>query len=661
MRDLWAFLLQTLTVSGAAVLLLIVKALFRDKLSPRWQFSAWGVLGILLLVPAGLSSRYVLFNWPYVVETVKTWLTGEYSLTRVTAPIPLLMNHTPTGLWDWLFLVYAAGAAILLLTHAVSYLRLRAVLRKGTPADETTEARLRGIAERYDLAVCPAVVVPGLTSAFVCGLFHPVLALPQGVETDDKVLLHELLHLNHHDTVWSVVLCLVRCTHWCNPLLWYCANQAGNDLESLCDQRVLERIEGEERRDYGRILLSMANEQYARATGTSSMANGGRNIRQRIEAIVRFKQYPAGMRLVSACVLLVLLVPLLLGTGVAGVSNHLSSASFVASGGELSDREMDLRLTEARTLRCTTAAGALDTYAKALLTENGFYRAMCLPMAEQAGFAAKLKEQHVPTWDMGLDVQPWEQAEYAVYNLEHVGENAYEGLVVVRQWLEIEELPEELHDPIKVGVQLVRTELEGNRWVVSPLEPIHSELVEGDGLIRGTFELPACRYVGIAEDFQVEVLLQRTYVVDNTIVEDHDMSWFMGPSTRFDLVPKPHAAFSEVHRNQREQGTYLGSTPETITQMGLSVIPVYPGEERPQLQSPVGDYASGSSSNDEDWVSRPLDPGWGPVVHLGGGGSGGTYDEEESFMLPEYYAADLYLNHEKAAEMTLKREEGSWR
>ena len=44
MTDLWGFLLQTLTASGAAALLLVVKALFRDKLSPRWQFAAWGVV-----------------------------------------------------------------------------------------------------------------------------------------------------------------------------------------------------------------------------------------------------------------------------------------------------------------------------------------------------------------------------------------------------------------------------------------------------------------------------------------------------------------------------------------------------------------------------------------------------------------------------------------
>ena len=43
-------MLQTLTVSGAAALLLAVTAVFRDKLSPRWQAAAWGVLGLVLLV-----------------------------------------------------------------------------------------------------------------------------------------------------------------------------------------------------------------------------------------------------------------------------------------------------------------------------------------------------------------------------------------------------------------------------------------------------------------------------------------------------------------------------------------------------------------------------------------------------------------------------------
>ena len=361
MRDLWGFLIQTLTASGAAALLLALKAVFRDKLSPRWQFGVWGVLALTLLIPAGWGGRYVLVNWPWLVETLKTLLAGDYGLTAVTAPVPLPPAGPPETAADWLFLIYAAGVLALLGRYGASYLRLRRALRRGNPAGPEAAARIRETAETYGLPACPVVEVEGLPSAFVCGVFRPVLALPTGEETDGKVLLHELLHLKYRDAAWGLLICLLRCLHWCNPILWYCADRAGNDLESLCDQRVLERLEGEERRDYGRILLSMASERYARAPGTSSLANGGNNIRRRIEAIARFKRYPAGMGLVSVCAAVVLALPLVLGT---------SSQAVQGADTPRSEMEAAAALASARTTPCTTYAGAMDAYAKAVLDQN---------------------------------------------------------------------------------------------------------------------------------------------------------------------------------------------------------------------------------------------------------------------------------------------------
>ena len=71
MSDIWDLLLQTLTVSGVAVLLLVIKAIFKDKLPPKWHFAAWGVLGIMILIPAGFGGRYILFIWQSVVELRK--------------------------------------------------------------------------------------------------------------------------------------------------------------------------------------------------------------------------------------------------------------------------------------------------------------------------------------------------------------------------------------------------------------------------------------------------------------------------------------------------------------------------------------------------------------------------------------------------------------
>ena len=540
MTDLWGFLLQTLTVSGAAALLLAVKAVFRDKLSPRWQAAAWGVLGLVLLVPAGWGGRYVLINWPWLVETAKTLLTGTYTLTAVSAPIPLPPAAAPRTWADWLYLLYLAGVLALLGRYLVSYIRLRAALRRGQPAGEARTAQIAAAAERYGLTACPAVEVPGLSSAFICGLVHPVLALPAG-ETDEKVLLHELLHLQYRDVLWGLVLCLARCVHWCNPLLGYCANQAGNDLEALCDQRVLERLEGEDRRDYGRILLSMADEKYARAPGTSSMANGGRNIKARIQAIARFRRYPAGMALASGCVAAVLALTCLGG---------VSGAAEVPGG---TDRGA-LALAQAQLNRPTTVAGALDTYAKAILCDSPVYFSMVLPepareLAWQTGLAPyqEVELEDSPFWTLGFHWhRPAWQAEWSVMNLLPDGAGGYTGTLFFSPLSE--------DNTYGIVYQQVAVRPDGDFWTVEPLGELEALRLPDEGAIPAPDDhIPHITYAAETVDLRLEVDLTYFLTCSDIWVGYMSLSdggWAGGRTFRIgggdrpSPVPAPHAAFT---------------------------------------------------------------------------------------------------------------------
>lgn len=633
MTDLWGFLLQTLTASGAAVLLLIVKALFRDKLTARWQFAVWGVLALVLLFPAGLGGRYVLLNWPLLIEAAKTTLTRDWSLTRVWAPIPLLRLKVPGRVTEWLYTVYVVGVLSLLIRCLISYVRLRLVLRRGTPAGTETTERIADVAARYALAPCRAVEVPGLKTAFLCGVFRPVLALPAGAETDDKVLLHELLHRKYRDTAWGLVICFFRCLHWCNPLLWYCANRAGNDLEERCDQRVLELLEGEERRNYGRILLSMADETYAHTPGATCLANGGKNIKRRIASIARFKLYPAGMGLVSVCVVILLAAPLMLGR---------SQPMAFDRGGRLTDTAIPLSLARARLQRCTTPAGALDAYAKAVLDQNGFYRAMCAPLAQQEELAhallASARRGESPLWDPGLPARPNTQGGYMIYNLESSGEAAFEGLLVV----ELNGPPDGRSDNgtgTWLAVQRVRTQLQEDRWVVVPLEEFDGTQTELPYVpTHGCADLPAFCYEAQAEGFTLSLRYQSAFTVNN----------WSHPMSSFDLTPQPHEAFSGGGWTSLSAAYTGGEAAKAdIYEIGVSVAPIRDGD----LAHPGTGNSSGGSTDGSSWGSRSLEPGWESTVLLLGGGSFGG--DPENFTPPESYAADLYLNGEKAAELTL--------
>ena len=61
---------------------------------------------------------------------------------------------------------------------------------------------------------------------------------------DEAMLLHELLHIKYWDALQNSVWCICRALHWCNPLVLLAIDRAELDMESLCDQRVLERLEG---------------------------------------------------------------------------------------------------------------------------------------------------------------------------------------------------------------------------------------------------------------------------------------------------------------------------------------------------------------------------------------------------------------------------------
>ena len=654
MTDLWSFLLQTLTAAGAAAFLLVVKYLFRDKLSPRWQFGIWGLLALVLLWPAGRGGRYVLLNWPLWLETVKTALTGDYSLIRVIAPIPLPapLGGPQTPL-DVLYFVYVAGVAVLLAWYLLAYLRLRLALRRGSHADG---AQLRRVAERYGLPLCRAVEVEGLSSAFVCGVLRPVLVLPAGRAVDDKVILHELLHLKYHDAAWGLLICLFRCLHWCNPLLWYCADRAGNDAEALCDQRVLERLEGEDRRDYGHILLSMASGKYARAPGTSSMANGGRNIRERIEAIARFKRYPAGMALASVCVALVLLFPLVLGQG-----QTLAKANGLGHSDEL---EFHTAMASARLTPCTTAAGALDAYGKAVIEQNGIYRALCAPIDRQADLAAQMESfAHGPDnwvhehWESGLPGRADHTAGYFLYNLTET-DGGYTAVVVFPlqlAYLDGSDAPpvyETENGNAYAAWQAVRAERQGDRWVVLPqgaFQVAELQLAREDlSLLRyGDPALPAAvTYAADVDGLRLEIAWQTVHTVDNAV--ETGGSWFFGPSATFDTRPKPSARFDAA----MEYSYFTGSetVPGAIDLVDrYAAAPVWADGSGPALA-----FGSGQGSSSDGTF-------WGIGRDFGGlsGGGGSGCDPDDPPARPDHYRMVLtYVDGREEQIVELRPMEG---
>lgn len=538
MENIWSFLVQTVTVSLVAILILFLKRLFLDKLPPRWQYGIWGILALRILVPVTMK-RFILLPVPLWIETLKFQVEQRLSSSYTHAFGTITVKHVfpvihgaPTSITDWLFLLYGAGIIFSLFWYLVSYIRLRLRLRTGSAPTAELILSVREICERYRLrSPCHIKMIPGLPSAFVCGVFHPTLVWPAGKEPEDKILLHELLHVKYLDAFWSVVWCVLRSLHWCNPFLQYVFYRIGNDMESLCDQRVLERLEGESRREYGLILLAMANDKYARFPGTTSISNGGKNIARRIEAITRFRKYPQEMLLVSICILVALISPALIGTAASCDSKQFWPED---------SRALDQAMSMTRIQRCTTVAGALDTYAKGLLLKNGIYIASASSLSLQKSLYHQLHspartEQSACFLDVGPEFAQINPSQgYRILNLMENPDGSCRAILVFS-------LSRSHEDPYCLWIPV--TVCREDAWVVeeSGERVIANEPFGDIEVQRRENALPYLRQMTASTPSGVVTVSERNvYQVDNAVQQNTVGFWGSG----FDDSPKLNACFS---------------------------------------------------------------------------------------------------------------------
>lgn len=321
MTNLWTVLYFTLGITLTGLMLMLFKRLFRDKLSARWHYLVWLVLLVRTVLPENLR----LFSTGFALNTL--WVSG---MKRLRAAVELgqdsllstpfgmsggeisLLKKMPFSAWsltDKLFAVYLAGVAAVLLYDAVLYARLRLEIRKGAAATPSLREKIRKTAEKYDLPKQKNVrICKGIETPFLCGMVRPILVVPESMaETiDEKVLLHEMLHLKHHDVLVNFLLHLLQALNWFNPFVYWLCRIIRNDSEALCDQRALERLRGKEKREYGMLLLDMADSRCASRIGTTSMANGAKNIKTRIGRIADFGRAPKGAAFATACITVVL-------------------------------------------------------------------------------------------------------------------------------------------------------------------------------------------------------------------------------------------------------------------------------------------------------------------------------------------------------------------
>lgn len=297
--------------------LLLLRRIFRDSISRRFQYALWGLVLLRLLIPFNLPGTYnpLPFLSPMNIQAIyqeaintnqnpaanldekqldsieQDPSTAQYQLSTSTdanqkqnVPTTENIEKQPAitiDLFTLLKIIWFGGALCTGSLFLVNNLRFW--------------KKLRQTRVPYPIESCkyPVYLIKtGLPSPCLFGIFRPAIYLtPSAINSPEAlryVLTHESTHARHRDPIWAFLRCVCLSLYWFHPLVWIAAITSKTDCELACDESVLHELNAQERLSYGKTLLSLISVSRTPAPPfltATTMAAGKRQIKSRITRI----------------------------------------------------------------------------------------------------------------------------------------------------------------------------------------------------------------------------------------------------------------------------------------------------------------------------------------------------------------------------------------
>ena len=303
--------------SALIIIVLVLGALLKGKLSCRVRYALWGVVLVRLLLPFQLPLSLPVSSAGAVPETPAAWETtyvpvfpGQTQTMEDAHPYyqDLEPGYEGPGPWsqgyversedgetvttyldcftqaEIIQLIWGVGVLVALLLVFIPNVRFA--------------LRLEKMRRTVEIPDCPLPIyeAEGLPSPCLFGLFHPAVYLtPEAVQLPEgerrHVLAHELTHYHHKDHIWATLRCLCLALHWYNPLVWLAILCSKRDGELACDEGTVARLGEAERIPYGRTLVGLVARRSLRpgdlVSCSTAMTGGKKTIQQRIALLVK--------------------------------------------------------------------------------------------------------------------------------------------------------------------------------------------------------------------------------------------------------------------------------------------------------------------------------------------------------------------------------------
>ena len=287
-----------MSVSAGILILIIVaiRALAINRLPKTMFIILWGIALFRLIIPISIPSKYSIYNLFYFISEVFARKAGAVngSNTRILiyrnaefreAVCKPLQIEPSRILW-------IVGSSLLALFFATSFCQCYKEIRTALPM-KSNPLIDKWLSEQRIRRSIQILVSDKITTPLTYGIFKPKIILPKAMDYNNEVqmtyiLVHELIHIKRFDAIWKLLLAIVLCFHWFNPMVWVLYVLMNRDLEIACDEKVIKLFGESTKSDYALSLIEMVER---RAKFTPLYSSFSKNAtEERIVSIMKFKK-----------------------------------------------------------------------------------------------------------------------------------------------------------------------------------------------------------------------------------------------------------------------------------------------------------------------------------------------------------------------------------
>ena len=307
------FLISNIFICIFTLVIIGTKKLLKKYLSAATQYHLWFLLFLLLAVPFFPVQIHgsQLFSWLHFFQTDSGLNSGTDTLSKLTSNTQNnLLNQVNDfsvsissrfsgGLNTILFLIWIMGVMIMAVftLHSLNY--VRSIKRSALPLQNQQVKTIYYdcLKELKTSHQVPVYSTAFLKSPVLIGIIHPRIYIPihliSELNPDDMrfMLLHELQHYRHKDTLIGFLMVISNILYWFNPFVWYALKEIHCDRELACDSAVLQMISTDEYQAYGMTLINFAEKLSSFSSPVAvGMSGNFRQMKRRILNIAIFRK-----------------------------------------------------------------------------------------------------------------------------------------------------------------------------------------------------------------------------------------------------------------------------------------------------------------------------------------------------------------------------------